>query len=142
MDNSLLKTRQQKLIKLFHGSSISKVTGMRLSYNEQDQAVFHMPYNPHFNHALGGIHGGIFATLLDNAGWFTIAPHFETWIATIEFTTRLLKPVAEKELIAIGKIVRLGKSISTAEMKIHTVDGKLAAIGAGSFVLTKVPFPG
>lgn len=140
MDTAILQARQQKLIDLFHGSPIGKTTGMRLSYNDEGQAIFNMPHNPNLDHGLGAIHGGVFATMLDNAGWFTVAPHFETWIATVEFNTRLLKPVAKRELIATGSLVRLGKTLSTAEMKIHTDDGEIVASGAGTFVLTKVPF--
>ncbi len=80
------------------------------------------------------------ATLLDNAGWFTSAPAFETWIATVEFTTRLLEPVSRAGLRSIGRVIRLGKSISTAEMEVRTPDGKLIAIGSGTFAATSVPF--
>ena len=31
----------------------------------------------------------VIATLLDNAGWFTAAVEYDTWIATVELTVRL-----------------------------------------------------
>ena len=50
--------------------------------------------------------------MLDNAGWFTAAVHYDSWIATVEFETRLLEHVQAEELIATGEIVRLGKRIT------------------------------
>lgn len=133
-----LKERQQRLTEIFHGAPIAKAFGMRLEYNDQDQAVFHLPYNPTFDHALKGIHGGVIATLIDNAGWFTAAPYFKNWIATVEFSTRLLEPVAGVELISTGKIVRLGKRLVTTDMEVKTAAGKLIAKGAGTFTVTGV----
>src|SRR5262249_51773965 len=103
-------------------------------------AVFHMPYNPNFDHALHQVHGGLIATMIDNAGWFTVAPHFDHWIATVEFTTRLHEPVAEEELISTGNIVRLGKRLASWEMTRQTVEGRLIAAGAGTFTVTGVAF--
>ena len=57
------------------------------------------------------IHGGAIATMLDSAGWFTIAQYFENWIATVEFSTRLLDFSKDDELIATGHLARLGKRI-------------------------------
>ena len=131
--------REAILIELFKSAPICITTGMGLHYNEEGQAVFTMPYNPGFDHALGGIHGGIIATMIDNAGWFTLAPHFDTWIATVEFQTRLLNHVSGEGLQAKGEIIRLGKRISIAEMEVRTSEGKLIAVGTGTFTNTSVP---
>lgn len=113
MNNDLIKERQRKLIEAVRGAPIAQEMGMALSYTENGEAVWDMPYNPKFDHALHGIHGGVFATLLDNAGWFTAAPHYDTWIATIELQIHLLEHVQNKHLQAIGHLVRTGKSIAT-----------------------------
>ena len=140
MENILLKKRREEIIKLFDTAPIKHVYGMELSYDNQGNAVFDLPYNSKFDHAMGGTHGGAIATLLDNAGWFTLAPHFDHWIATVEFSTRLLAPVSQSHLRAIGKIIRLGKKISVAEMKVTTDKEDLIACGSGTFMVTSVPF--
>lgn len=139
MDKDLIKERQGKLINVIHEVPIIKNMGMHLSYNEKDEAVWDMPYNQNFDHGLGGVHGGIFATLLDNAGWFTVAPRYDYWITTVEFQIRLLEHVKQKDLQAVGHIVRLGKQIATTTMEVRTSqDGKLVAIGSGTFSVTSV----
>jgi uncharacterized protein (TIGR00369 family) len=99
-----------------------------------------MPYNPNFDHALHQVHGGLIALMIDNAGWFTVAPHFDHWVATVEFSTRLHEPVEKQTLISTGNIIRLGKRISSCEMEVKTSEGSLVATGSGSFLVTTVPF--
>lgn len=134
-----LKSAQAKLITLFNGAPIIRTYGMSLEYNEADQAVVRLPYNPNFDHGFLQIHGGVMATMLDTSGWFTTAPHFDHWIATVEFQTRLLEPVEKVDLVAAGRIVRLGKRIAVCEMEVKTEAGKIIAIGSGTFTVTSVP---
>lgn len=133
-------SRQNRLVEIFHGSPIAKVTGMRMQYNKEGQAVFTMPYNPNFDHALHQVHGGLIALMIDTAGWFTVASHFDHWVATVEFTTRLHEPVEKEMLISMGKIVHLGKRLSSCEMEVKTEAGRLIATGSGSFLVTTVEF--
>jgi uncharacterized protein (TIGR00369 family) len=137
-----IKTHQKKLISVAKAAPIIQTFGMTLSYNDNNEAVFDMPYNAQFDHAAGGIHGGVYATLLDNAGWFTVCPYYGYWVATVEYQTRLLEHVEGEALQAIGKIVRLGKRLATAQMELRTQAGKLVAMGSGTFAVTSVVLPG
>lgn len=139
MNKKQRQENEKKLQDLFHGAPIAKQMGMRMEYNEEGQAIFHLPYNPNFDHALHGVHGGVFATMIDNAGWFTVAPNFDHWVATIEFSTRLHEPVEKEDLKSIGKIVRLGKRLASTSMELHTAEGRLVATGSGTFTVTSVP---
>lgn len=133
-------TKQKFLVDLFSRAPIKKTFGMDISYDESDSAVFTMPYNPDFNHALMQVHGGVFATLLDNAGWFTVALHYDTWISTAEMQVRLLEPVAEKSLIARASLLKKGKKLAMAEMEVLTEDGILVAAGSATFAVTTIPY--
>ena len=128
--------RRPALEHLFNDRApIAELFGMRLHY-EGDAAVFVLPYNPELDHALGQTHGGAIATLLDNAGWFTAAPYFDRWIATVEMTVRLHEPVGRQELVARGRIVRRSKRIVSAEMEVRGEQGQLIATGSGTFTVT------
>ena len=136
MSEADFKTKQQKLIAMFDSAPIKHIFGMDLSYTDDNRAKFVLPYNRNFDHALDGIHGGAIATLADNAGWFTAAQYYDTWIATVEFQVRLLKHVKQQTLIATGKMVQQGKRIAVTEMEICIDDGTVVAIGSGTFVPT------
>ena len=133
MNDQLKQQRMTELVALFDKAPIRQTFGMSLSYDKEGRAVFDMPYHAGFDHALKGVHGGVFATLLDNAGWFTAAVHYETWIASIEFSTRLLEPVSGEDLIARGEIIRVGKRLAVTEMTVHTASQRLVAVGTGTF---------
>ena len=128
-----------RLTELFHAAPIARSMGTRLAYDADGRAVFTQPYNPAFNHGLGETHGGLIATLIDNAGWFTVAGEYETWVATVEFQVRLLGR-AKEALVARGRIVNAGKRLATTTMEIHAGD-RLVAIGSGTFTVTSQPYP-
>ena len=85
-----LKKNQERAIRLFSRAPMKKTFGMNLSYNDNESAIFEMPYDQKFNHAFGGIHGGVLATLLDNAGWFSASIYYDTWISTIDLQIQYL----------------------------------------------------
>jgi len=130
----------ERLVALFGRAPIKKTFGMELSFDDQQRAVFELPHNPGLEHALGDTHGGIIATLMDNAGWFTAAVEYPTWIATVELTTRLLEPARCERLRAVGRLIRAGRSIATADMEVRTESGRLVAVGSGTFTVTSSPF--
>jgi uncharacterized protein (TIGR00369 family) len=109
---------------------------MSLSYDGDGRAHVHLPYNPDFDHALGGVHGGIMTTLLDTAGWFAAAAlHENVWLATVSLNIHLLEPASRVDLEAVGEFIHRGRRVDVAEMRITGPDGRLYAIGTGTFVV-------
>ena len=72
------KKRCEELVTLFSRAPIKKTFGMNLAFNDKNESVFELPHNPALEHGLGDTHGGIIATLLDNAGWFAAAVQYST----------------------------------------------------------------
>jgi uncharacterized protein (TIGR00369 family) len=135
IDQDKLIRRQQELLALFSRAPIKKSMGMEFRY-EGDSAVFDLPYNSGFDHALNDVHGGAIATLLDNAGWFTVAQYYDSWVSTAEMQIRLVKPALRAHLQSRGRILTLGKRVAMAEMEVKNQDGTLVAVGSGTFVVT------
>lgn len=109
---------------------------MVASFDKEGHAVFELPHNPALEHAAHDTHGGILATLLDNAGWFTAAVEYDSWIATVELTVRLHEPARREDLRAVGRLVRAGRFLAVAEMEVRSASGRLVATGAGTFKVT------
>ena len=131
-----LKTNQDNAIKLFSKAPMKKTFNMVLSYNKEDQAVFNMPFDQKFCHALGSLHGGVLSTLLDNAGWFTVQPHYENWVNTIDLQVQLLLPTSDKALISKGTLVKKGKNIAFSKMEVRDEDENLIATATGTFAVS------
>ena len=139
MHRADIAERRARMVTTFNGSPIGRLFGMTLRY-DGEAAVLDLPYNEHLDHALGATHGGVLATLLDNAGWFTLAPFYPTWIATVEFQVRLHEPAVRRDLRARGRVVRRGWHLSVAEMEVRDMDDRLIATGSGTFARTSQKF--
>ncbi len=131
--------RAALLSKFFDLAPMKHTFGMELSYDENGNALFEMPYKSKLCHAMKDTHGGVIATLLDNAGWFTAALKYDNWVNTSELTVRLHEPANQEDLRAIGKIVRAGKRMCVASMEVRSVSGRLIATGSGTFVVSSKP---
>lgn len=127
-----------KLLDMFNNKApIAQLFGMKLSFDEDHNASVDLPYNPNLDHALGLVHGGIYATMLDNAGWFTVAAHSDSnnfWIATTEMSIHFLLPAKQTSLRATGKIIKHGKRQSIAEMSLFDEGNNLVGHSTGTFM--------
>ncbi len=128
-------TRQRELLELFGSGRIAGFLGMTLSFDEQGHAHVDLPYNLNLDQP-HGIHGGVMATLLDTAGWFAVAAQSRTiLLTTSELSTHFLNPALECDLHAEGWVVKTGKRMSVAEMRVSKSNGNVVAIGTGTFVV-------
>jgi len=139
MSQSETDARAQLLIEFFDLAPMKHTFGMVLSYDSDGNAHFEMPHQERFQHAMKDTHGGVIATLLDNAGWFTAATRYDHWVNTSEMTVRLHEPANREDLVASGQIVRAGKRLCVATMEVRSVSGRLIATGSGTFVVSSKP---
>ena len=126
------------LLDLFnHKAPIARTFGMTLSYTDEGCAVIDLPHNPNLDHPLGGVHGGIYATLLDTATWFTAAAAQESacWITTSDLTIHYLRPAQKTALRSVGRIIKAGKRQTVAEAHLYDGEGQLVGHAVGTFVI-------
>ena len=115
---------------------------MRLSFTDRLNAVIDLPYNPRLDHSLGGVHGGVYATMLDSAGWFTAAASQSSscWLATAEIAVRFFEPAEETDLRAVGRLLKRGKRQIVTEMHLYDSGDRLVGHATGTFlVLEGIP---
>jgi uncharacterized protein (TIGR00369 family) len=132
------RRRMKELMVLFnYNAPIGKHFGMRLSYKVDGSAVIDMPYNPGLDNLIGGIHGGVYATMLDNAGWFTAAALHEigAWVATSELSVRFLGPAVKTSLRSEGKIIKSGKRQDVVEARLYDGQKNLVGHAVATFIL-------
>ncbi len=138
------QNRMDEYMRNFHEiTPIARLFGMKLSFNHDYSAVVELPYNRDLDHSLGGIHGGVYATLMDTAGWFTaaMAHDIECWVATSEMSMHLLEPVKRTALRAVGKLLKSGKRQNIVAMFLYDENERLVGHATGTFiVLTNLSF--
>ena len=111
--------------------AIAYTLDMGIESVEEGRVVFSLvPQEFHYN-PIGGVHGGVFCTLLDSA--LACAIHSTlpagTGYTTLELKVNLVRPLTIKtgKVLAIGTVVHAGRSVATAEGKIVDEQGKLYA---------------
>jgi uncharacterized protein (TIGR00369 family) len=129
-----------ELLHLFNKKApLARYFGMTLSFTQDGNAQISLPYNPNLNHAMGGIHGGVYATMMDNAGWFTVAANLDKlcWVATSDLSIRFLHPVKQTPLRADGSLLKKGKRLNITEMFLYDSKERLVGHATGSFIVLK-----
>lgn len=122
------------LISLFNNAPVNKTLGVKLEYNVEGEAVFRWSRNPSFDHGGHDTHGGIIATLLDMAGWFTAAANCGQAVVTSDIHVRLLQPAKQRDLVATARVVRMGSKSAVTEMTVSSPAGELVAMATASFI--------
>jgi len=129
---------REKLLRLFNGGShIVQTLNLGLRFTDHDRAVVTMPYDPAYDHAAGSVHGGMYAVLMDTAGWFTSAVTRDesAWVATAELSMHLLKAAHKVALRAEGRMIKPGKRQDVVEMFLYNdATGELVGHATGTFV--------
>jgi uncharacterized protein (TIGR00369 family) len=125
------------LREMFHTHPpIVKYFGMKLDFDENDQAIITLPYNPNLDHGEGAIHGGVIATILDNAGWFSSVLASKGMVTTSEMSFHLLRSARKTQLTVKGKVLKLGRRQIVAEMYCYDENKQLIAHATGTYVKT------
>ncbi len=84
----------------------------------------------------GIVHGGVFATLIDTATFwaaFSLLPE-DAGLVNVDLKLNYLAPAAGGMLIAEGRCLRSGRSLSYAEARITDGDGTLLTHGTSTLI--------
>lgn len=80
------------------------------------------------------VHGGVLAALVDAAAIYSVIAASGKLHTTIDLRVDYHAPAEIGLLRITGSIVRLGKTISCAEARVESDEGKLLASGRGNFM--------
>lgn len=93
---------------------VRETIGARLTRVAPGEADVELPFRDDLTQQNGFLHAGIVSTVLDSAcGYaaFTLMPA-EAGVLSIEFKVNLLAPARGERVIARGRVVRAGRTIS------------------------------
>ena len=79
----------------------------------------------------GMVHGGVFSGLIDAAGFWAAYTELDEGpgMTTVEMKINYLAPSSKGKLIAEGRCIKTGRTLSLAEATIVDEDGRLLAHG-------------
>jgi acyl-CoA thioesterase len=112
---------------------------LKLSVAERhaDGVTVHFPLSPEFLNSHGVLHGGITATIADEAAWHAIENHFgkPTNCTTTELKVNYLRPILGEKAVARAYLVRAGKTLCVSRIDIMDDSNQLAAIAIVTYML-------
>jgi uncharacterized protein (TIGR00369 family) len=132
-DNCEMDTRA--IFDRWHGGEeppVAKLLGFHLISFETGQALFEFEAGPQHANPMGTLHGGILCDVADAAmgtAFATTLEEGETF-TTLELKINFLKPVWNSKLLATGKVVRRGRTISLVECDV--LDEKRSLVARAS----------
>ena len=103
---------------------------------DKEQIVLKMPMRPEFERGAGSgqWHGGAIASLIDIAGDYALVMKVGGGVPTVNFRTDYLRPAMNTDLIATATVRRAGRTIAVVDIDITNDDGKLCAVGRGTYM--------
>ncbi len=78
-------------------------------------------------------HGGVIAAFIDITAHAAVAVHVGRMAPTIDLRIDYLRPAPAPELRAIGRVLSAGRSIGRADVEVRAHDGRIVAVGRGTF---------
>ncbi|WMX43665.1 PaaI family thioesterase [Streptomyces roseicoloratus] len=113
------------------GAPLGALIGFALEEVEDGRAVFSFePGEEHYN-PIGGVHGGVYATLLDSAAGCAVHSTLPQSMAytSLDLSTRFLRPITRDtgKVRAIGTVLSRGRRTALAEAGLY--DGQDRLLG-------------
>ena len=117
----------------FADQRLMATIGARLTRVVAGEIEIRVPFRPELTQQHGFLHAGVVTSALDSAcGYaaFSLMPE-GVGVLTVEFKTNLLAPARGEELIARGRVVRAGRTITVCQ-----AEASMLADGAETLVAT------
>jgi uncharacterized protein (TIGR00369 family) len=111
---------------------------LRVARKHKDGVTVHFDLLPQYLNSTGVLHGGVTASLADEAAWHAIESHFgygKRQSTTTELKVNYLRPIGGKKVVARAYLVRAGKTLCVSRVDIFDEKKTLSAIGIVTYIL-------
>lgn len=113
--------------------TFSRHIGAKVEEVEPGRSVVYIDVEEHHQNGAGTLHGGVYASLIDNAMGLSVLALVGVRTATIEMNVHFLGAVNEGRITCESEVVHRTRRTATAEAKVHDSEGNLVAMGTGAF---------
>lgn len=95
--------------------------GAALGRVEPGVVEISLDYRPELSQQHGFFHAGIVATVADSAGGYAAYTLFpaEAGVLTVEFKVNLMAPADGDRIVATGRVLRAGRTLTVAQFDVH-----------------------
>ena len=129
---------------MFAGQPFMAHIGAELGSVGPGRAEIRLPFSPAVTQHHGFFHGGVIATLADNAGGaagYSVLPAGQG-LVTVEFKVNILAPGRGEALVARGRVLRAGRTLLVAASEVFAVaEGRETLCASNLMTLMAVDRP-
>jgi uncharacterized protein (TIGR00369 family) len=131
---TLSKEQLDDLARYFNEEvTFSKHIGAKVEEVEPGRSIVYIEVEDTHLNGAGTLHGGVYASLLDNAMGLSVLALVGVRTATIEMNVHFLGAVNEGRITCESQVIHRTRRTATAEAKVRDADGNLVAMGTGAF---------
>jgi uncharacterized protein (TIGR00369 family) len=102
---------------------------------QRGELTMRAPMRPEFERGrgTGQWHGGPIAAIIDTVGDYSLIMSLRRVLPTINFRVDYLRPAINTDLVATGRVRRLGKSVGIVDVDVTNGEGALVAVGRATY---------
>ncbi len=113
--------------------TFSRHIGARVERVEPGRALVYIDVEDYHLNGVGTLHGGVYASLIDNAMGLSVLALVGVRTATIQMDVHFLGAVQAGRITCESEVVHRTRRTATAEAKVYDEEGGLVALGTGTF---------
>ena len=113
--------------------TFSRHIGAKVEEVEPGRSVLHIDVEDIHLNGTGTMHGGVYASLIDNAMGLSVLALVGVTTATIQMNVHFLGAVNSGRISCESEVLHRTRRTATAEAKVYDSGGNLVALGTGAF---------
>ena len=105
--------------------------GLELVRAERGTVEIRLPFREEFLRQDGSdwLHGGVVSALADIVGDYAVITEVGTGVPTIDLRVDYLRPARRGDLVGVGRTLRVGRTVSVADVEIRDTTRTVIAVG-------------
>ena len=137
---ALSKEQLEHLTRYFNEEvTFSRHIGAKVDEVEPGRSVIRIDVEDIHLNGAGTLHGGVYASLMDNAMGLSVLALVGVRTATIQMNVHFLGAVDGGRITCESKVLHRTRRTATAEAKVYDAEGNLVALGTGAFRVFEKP---
>jgi uncharacterized protein (TIGR00369 family) len=110
----------------FERQRIMGLLGARLKSVRPGRVEIELPFREDLVQQDGFLHAGVVTTIADSAGGYAAHTRLEpgSGVLTVEYKLHFLEPAQGERFVAIGRVVKSGRTLTTCELEVVAVRGR------------------
>jgi acyl-CoA thioesterase len=112
--------------------------GLKMVRKHKDGVTLELPIRPDLLNGVGVMHGGVLASIADEAAWHTILHGLgvkDRNMTTNELKVNYVRPIAGRKMYARGYVVKLGKTLCVTRIDVLDEKKRLGALAIVAYML-------